>query len=461
MAAYLTPLLHFQRFFIPGLLLLLVWSLWRIAFRKDQAIGLALYVGLLIIVDGFMNTGMYLPGLEKGSIRFSELCALLLWFNRPPAPPDQPPRAFVRRCVAGYFLLLFLAVFRAEPMMKALFEYRGIVIPQIIAFSIAIRGLHSSEDYRRFFLGLMALVIIIGLFSFWDIFFDRWLLKSDMLGKPEYYVNRKHGRFGSFLLNPNFLGAFVVLVFPVSFIWWLRERSGFFRMFALVGLLSLVFSLVETQSRAPLAAFAASVMLLVVGPCGGLSRRRRLAILSVFVLVFSLAMPGFYKHAIERFSALDEETTEESASRKTMWTYTRGIIADNPLLGIGFGEMQYRDALQAAGYEEKYGRLFDNPHNSYLQAASYAGLPVLILFLLANAALLRRSILISARGGAGDETPTVFGLTVGVTGFLVCSYPDMHMFTVNVGPTYWVFFGILLSLVTKPRPPNPSETSAS
>jgi hypothetical protein len=88
---YLTPLLQFQRFFLPGLLALLVWATWRMRWRKDLAVGLALYLGLVIIVDGFMNTGIYLPGLEKGSIRYSEVCAAFLLFTRPPASPRRSP----------------------------------------------------------------------------------------------------------------------------------------------------------------------------------------------------------------------------------------------------------------------------------------------------------------------------------------------------------------------------------
>ena len=95
MRELLTPLLFFQRFIVPTILILLVWSIWRTVFKKDFAVGLGLYVSLVVLVDGFFNTGLYIPGLEKGSIRYSELCALFLLFQRPPAP--QSPRLRPRR----------------------------------------------------------------------------------------------------------------------------------------------------------------------------------------------------------------------------------------------------------------------------------------------------------------------------------------------------------------------------
>ena len=83
MRAYFTPFLELQRFFIPALLILLIWAIWRMVFRKDLAVGLALYACLVVVVDGFYNTGIYMPGLAKGSVRYSEVCALFLLLSCP------------------------------------------------------------------------------------------------------------------------------------------------------------------------------------------------------------------------------------------------------------------------------------------------------------------------------------------------------------------------------------------
>ena len=203
MSSYLTPLLQFQRFFLPALFILLGWAIWRTVWRKDSAVGLALYLGLVVFVDSFLNTGIYLPGLGTGSIRYSELCAVFLLINRPPAPSECSLLRTVKYLVGFYFALLFLSALGSDPMMAGIFEFRRLMIPQIIAFLRGNAGSRARrEDYRRFFLCLIALAIIIGLFVFWDVFFDRWLLKSEMLFKPEYYMNRKQGRFGGCVPQP-------------------------------------------------------------------------------------------------------------------------------------------------------------------------------------------------------------------------------------------------------------------
>ncbi len=452
MSVFLTALLQLERLFLPGLFALVVWAVWRTVFRQDLAVGLALYLGLVIIVDGFFNTGIFLPGLEKGSIRYSEICALFLLLNRLPTPPTHPPRRTVYLLVGLYFVLLFVSVLRSDPMLAGIFEFRRLIVPQIIALLVATRALYSPEQYRRFFLSLMALVILVGLFVFWDLFFDRWLLKSDTLSDSMYWNNRKHGRFGSFFLNPNYLGAFVVLVFPVTFVWAIKEQQPWTRLYAWIGLLALLFSLVETQSRGPLLAFGIALVLLVFGPAGEVSRKRRLGFLGIFVGAFAIFMPGFFEHAIERFDTLDQETTTEYGhSRRTAWFFSAAMIADHPLSGIGFGEQQYLKAMDTYVNAKEFGmKSLDNPHNSYLQAAVYAGIPALAAFLLANLALLRQAAGAAIRAGTNGRAHVVFGLAVGVVGFLMTIYTDMHLFTQTVAPVYWVFFGLLLALASEP-----------
>lgn len=448
MSAALTPLLQFQRFFLPGLIALCAWACWRLVVRRDFAVGLALYLGLVIIVDGYLNTGIYLPGFAKGSIRYSEVCAFFLLINRPAGPPAASRGRSVALLVFVYFGLLFVAALRAAPLTAGLFEFRRIAVPQIIAFLVAARGLGAASEHRRFFLLFTAVVVAIGLFSFWDVFFDRSLIKSEMLYKPEYWMNRKQGRFGSVFLNPNYMGAFVVLVFPAAFIQAMGERNAWVRLYLWVGVLALVFSLVETQSRGPLLAFCVTLLAIVLMPGGAVSRRRRLGVLALFVLAFTIVMPGFYQRAIQRFVTIDKESSVEEVSRTSVWKYTQRIIADHPFGGIGFGETQFIRAMEDYGFKEEYrSASLDNPHNSYLQAAVYAGVPAVAAFLLANGALLLKARRPSLRGEA--LSPVIFGIAVGLLGFLAVIYPDMHLFTQTVAPVYWVFFSLLLALVER------------
>lgn len=449
MRAFLIPLLQLQRFFVPTLLILLLWGIWRTVFRKDLAVGLALYAWLIIVVDGFYNTGIYIPGLAAGSIRYSEVCALILLLRCPrPERNGAMPRG-VLLLASAYFVIMLIAALRADPLSQGLFDYRRIMVPQILALVLAVRGLGTVAQYQRFLLGIAALVLFVGVFCFWDVFFDINVLHSNVLYKPEYFHNRGLGRFGSLLLNPNLLGAFVVLLLPPILVLFLTLRGWRIRLYVGASLLALLFCLVQTQSRAPLAVFVGVVFMFVVGPVGGLSRTRRFFLAIAAAAVFAVFMPGFIKHSVQRFDTLKTEESEESVSRAAVWPYAESLIFSHPLLGIGFGESQFLAAMDQTDFRQRYGRQsLDNPHNSYLQAAVYAGIPAVVLFVLANLALLLKSWR-AARSANRSEVPSaeIYGLTVGIAGLLVCMYPDMHLFTSTIAPLYWMFFGLLLSML--------------
>jgi putative inorganic carbon (HCO3(-)) transporter len=442
-------LLPFQIFFIPGLILLLLWCIYRVVVRKDRAVGFVLYISLVIIVDGFLNTGLYIPGLEKGSIKYSEICAFFLFLGSTEKGLPQDNDRTIIRLAFLYFLLMFFSGMRGYTTIDGIFEFRKIMVPQIISFILAYKGFKSREDYKRFLFFLGALLIIIGLFTFWDVFFDRSLLKSDMLNKPEYWNNRRAGRFGSFFLNPNLMGAFVVLVFPVMFLRTFIEEIKWKRIYCAIGLLALFFALIETQSRGPLLGVVISLIFLFAIPTRRLSMMKKIGYLMLFLAAFYLFMPGFFEHVTERFDkATNSQTNAEVISREIMWSFTQKIIRDYPLAGIGFGEKQYIEYALRYGFREEYSSMpLDNPHNSYLEMAVFAGIPALVLFVLFNIVLIKKGMgVILAR--KGDEISLYLaGFLAGILGFLASAYVDMHMFTANVAPVYWITCGLAYSII--------------
>jgi O-antigen ligase len=434
----------------PALICLLLWATWQTFVKRDGAVGLALYIALIVIVDAYMNTALYLPGFDKGSIRFSEVCAIFLLTLPTAGSPAWSFRRPVTWLVGFYFLMLFASALRTTPLLDSFMEFRRIILPQVVAFIIAKRHLASVESLKRFHRALTTVVLVIALFTFWDLFLDRVFLKSDMLGTPIYYHNRGQNRFGSFFMNPNFLAGFVVLVFPAMFVWTLNEKTRSRWWYALAGLGALVFSLVESQSRGPLLAFAGIVVLLIFGPVHAMSRGRRLSFAIVLVLAFLVVMPGAFRRAVERFDTIDRETEVSARSRETTWRYALMMIRDNPMAGLGFGEKRFMRGMIDYGYAYEFGfetESLDAPHNSYLQAAVYSGVPAVLCFLAANGILVIAALRKCVRLKNREMASTVFGLAIGIVGFLGCVGTDLQLFAMAVAPVYWVFLGLLVSVV--------------
>jgi O-antigen ligase len=441
-------LLPFQRLFKPGLILLLLWSSYRTVFKRDRAVGLVLYLGLIIIVDSFYNTGIYIPGLEYGSIRYSEVCAFFLILNNPSVKQSVRSNRLILFLLILYFLLFFYSGLRGYTFEDGINNFRRYIIPQITAFLVSYRGFNKKEDYERFLFHFMTLLIIIGLFTFWDLFFDRWILHSDTLRSMTYLSGRKHGRFGSFFLNPNYLGAFAVLVFPVVFIRALLEKENLKRIYCWIGVLALAFALVETQSRGPLLGFVVSLFFFVFIPTKGFSMFKKIAFICAFLFVFYLFLPGFFEHATERFSMIESEMAEDTKSRNTVWSYTFDIIRDYPIFGIGLGETQYFKYMIAYGFIEEFlSRPLDNPHNSYLQIAVQAGIPSLFIFVFLNFLLIKKGIYTLFKSKKSEMGLILTGFVSGMCGFLIANVAGSFMFVESNAPAFLVVFGLVFSII--------------
>lgn len=446
-------LLPFQRFFIPGLIVLLAWSSYRTVFKKDRAVGLALYISLVIIVDTFFNTGIYIPGLAKGSIRYSELCAFLLIFSNPPIKGTVKKNNLVALMILIYFLLFAFSALRGITLESGIFNFRRLIVPQIVTFLVVQRGFEKREDYERFLFYFMTLLLIISIFTFWDLFFDRWLLKSESLYTATYGSSRRQGRFGSIFMNPNYLGGFIVLVFPVIFVRALMEKKHLWKkIYCWAAVFGIVFALVETQSRGPFLGFVISLGVYFLIPSKRFPFSKRIGMLFLFLVVFYIFMPGFFKHATERFIYVDEEMSEEHISRKVTWMFTLDLIRHYPVFGIGLGEPQYIQKMSDFGFKEEYlTKPLDNAHNSYLQIAVHAGVPAFLMFMIFNTLIIKQGVFRAIRSGTQDFSFYAAGLAAGLIGFLACIYVDMQMFTMSVAPAYWMFFGLLYSLVINRR----------
>lgn len=442
-----------QIVFKPALFILLIWSSYRTILKGDRAVGLVLYLALVIIVDSFLNTGIFIPGMSYGSIRYSEVCAFFLILSNPPNRHSKENGNFLTMLLVLYFFLFIISALRGVTVEDGLNNFRRYIIPQITAFWVSYRGFDRKEDYGRFFFHFGALILLIALFIFWDLFFDRWILYSESLRTNVYQSDRSEGRYGSFFLNPNYMGAFAVLIFPAVFINGIVEKNILKKIYCWIGILALLFCLVETQSRGPFLGFMVSLCLFLFIPVKGFSFFKKIAVLCIFLIAFFLFMPGFFEHSTERFTTIDEEMDSGKRSRLSVWSYALRIISDNPFLGIGLGEQQFLKRMFQYGFVTEFQqRPLDNPHNSFLQIAAYAGVPALIIFVVFNMALLKRGISIIMNNTKRDISYYLMGVISGLLGFLACSFTGGFIFYNSVSPAYWLFLGLLFAMITPERP---------
>jgi len=131
-----------------------------------------------------------------------------------------------------------------------------------------------------------------------------------------------------------------------------------------------------SYSRGAQLAILAGVMLFVLWP-GRKSWKAPAALISLMVVVTIFAAPGIQK----RYSDIvDIELNSEykwGGTRLLIWEASAGMIADNPVFGVGQGNYYDNYTDYRAPRDD---RVQGHAHNDILNIAAYAGIPAAIFF---------------------------------------------------------------------------------
>jgi O-antigen ligase len=189
-------------------------------------------------------------------------------------------------------------------------------------------------------------------------------------------------RSQSTLRNPVFLGAYLVLAFPVAATWVFdRAQQRWLRLFAALAVLVDVAALLATQSRGPwLGAVVSSIVVVVAALRNRTARLRSAAFVLGFLAVSAVLVSPL------RDRALSIGRTDSGSNAIRLQLYSRGLelVSKRPVFGYG------PDATATAlprvlndEFELKVGRQYepDRIHNVELDVAVWGGLPAMLLYL--------------------------------------------------------------------------------
>jgi O-antigen ligase len=184
-------------------------------------------------------------------------------------------------------------------------------------------------------------------------------------------------RVGSFLLNPDTAGSFFALVGLLALGLAFGSATWRVRTLYLVEAALIFLAQLYTFSTASFAALGAGGLVLAFFVTRGYQRLYPVILLVILVGVAFLAFPAQMTALITHALRPGEYTL-----RLGVWQTALGMIAANPLFGVGLGTVTYLarstpflSAAQQATPEA-------HPHNSYLEYAAMSGIPALIVFLI-------------------------------------------------------------------------------
>jgi O-antigen ligase len=275
---------------------------------------------------------------------------------------------------------------------------------------------------------------------------------NDYLATVDYYRLPDSGdiRAGSFLINPDSNGVFLAMLlflpiglFLASPSWRARALYGAETALMLLGLLY------TYTAGSFVAAGGGALVLVCLAPRLPLRwLRSRVVIVGAAALALILATVGFVLRSTLMKLAEHASAPHDIILRVGAWETGLRVIAAYPLTGVGLSLDTY--AARATPYRAALEtHPLAHPHNSFIELAALAGLPIALLYI----AVIVRGLFRAFRRWQASSDPTVRALYAGAIAALATL--TLNSLEVNgwtfaaVAAVGWLLLGAVSSGVLK------------
>src|SRR3989338_2327205 len=381
------------------------------------------FIGLFLLIALF-----FLP-FSKSVAEIGVLVALALWALRKWPWDEAFPRIKYGGVSYAVFLLITAVSFVNVPPNLAATGLQGILkwLKHITLFFMLYEFAQSPRRLKILvwlFLISMGLVCLNALYQ---LAAGADLVKNYSIDTPGRLIRLK-----SSLGSPNSLACFLLLALPAAFYVWSEQKSWSPQSVFTVALLALFFTVfLSTLSRSAFLALAAALI------AYGLFRPKTK--LLGWVLVCLPLLLGSSRLFTANFITSLNPADITIGERLRFWKITWQMIQHSPWLGNGVN-MYYQKFSGFAPASEAYRGY---AHNCYLQLWSEIGIFGLVAFLWPLAAILGKNAI---RGKTSGEFSLKNAIGIGLAAYLVQSFFDTNLYSLQVAMLFWVFWGVYAGL---------------
>jgi putative inorganic carbon (HCO3(-)) transporter len=342
----------------------------------------------------------------------------------------NPNFDFVKAHAAVFTILSSLVFFSALSLvnsgpffshsLRVLFSKWG---EYFLLFIIAIDHFNDEKKIKKFLYVFVLSGFIVGLSTLSQKLFNFEFLRNRSMYDARWVTGPFDNRnsFGSYLVS------FIPLIITMTFLKW-RNKVVSVALFSMSILLTL--ALVFTFSRSAWVAFSVSFFLLVT-----VLRKKNILLLGILTFfIFFFVFPDFKQRIMSIFM------DEAGGGRYIIWQSVMTMIQENPLLGKGLGTFMMHFERYAPDMGSYYA------HNCYLQIWAESGIFSLVSFLSLSAFVVYKGIRLSLKKGVSDLDYFSTALTASIVGFLVGSFFDTQLYSLQLSVLFWVILGVAVAL---------------
>ncbi|GLV55966.1 hypothetical protein KDH_28100 [Dictyobacter sp. S3.2.2.5] len=397
--------------------------------------------------------------LGLGGIALLLACMLLInnYMRRSPAYLWQEPRHL---WLWGLFLLLSLfSALHGISLADALYYYFNIVVGAFLMLWLGIvivrtpQNLKYALGFLSAFGALVAIHAIIqattGQTLFASTRFERYFTTIS-----NYVIADTFHRSGSFLINPDSSGSFfsMMLLLPLGL--FCASASILGKLFYAVQVALITIALSFSYSTGGWAAAGAGLFVFIMLVK---QTRYRLQIIMLSILIGIMILNFFpQQFSIQLQHAI---APNELSLRQGAWLTGIQVITAFPLTGVGLGRYAYIMRAEPYRVIEQY-RPLAHPHNSYLELAALAGLPVMVIF----AVLLIISFYAALQNWRPTEGKKCLWISSGIAALVALSMNSFVASGWTLAPLAaigWLILGLISSPLLKGRQLHEAEKELS
>lgn len=287
------------------------------------------------------------------------------------------------------------------------------------------------------------------------------LVFAPSFGIDPHWVER--GRISGTFTDPNAMGIFAALVFPLAAALAFTARDVAGRLLGVAVVLLTFVMLAGSGSRTGAAGILLAVILYPVVLAFRLHAedeafKSRVLFSAMAVLILLLAFApgrGLSRSGnwplLERLSKTREMIAREGLlaplirDRWPLWEPAAYVAGHYPEGGIGLGAFRY-EVDNVAKLDARDWKWIDNANNFYIHTVTETGLPGLAIYLAAFSALAVAMIRVLRSGGPEGEDLVVYSaLAVGWFGFLVLLTTALWLAFEQIQLVFWMFAALFAS----------------
>lgn len=246
------------------------------------------------------------------------------------------------------------------------------------------------------------------------------------------------GRVYSFFDNPNACANVLVFFVPLMMSLTLYAPKRWMKLLFAAAAVVGAGAMLLTYSRGAWLACAAGVFVMVI-----IAKPR---LLPLFAVLLFLLLPLLPATMLNRVFSVFVGKDSSINSRTYIYTAVYRIIRDNPLSGVGLGQIALKYVADHYGYYVAHFP-FIHAHNIYLEIWAEAGILALLSFLATMLTALKKGYKTTRQAASALVKGAGVGVTGGIVGALVFgitdyawSYPRvmaLFWFLVAIGYTAW------------------------